>query len=633
MHSRFHGLWALSLALAAGLPPAAAEAATGDLPPPVSRPVRFVDDVKPILSKSCLNCHGKGRVKGGFRVDDRDALLAGGHSGPAIVPGKSAESLLIQLVAGLDPDNVMPQKGTRLTAEQVGLLRGWIDQGASWEEGFTFAKGPARNLRPRNPQVPSHRGHPVDALLLGPSGTTPQQVGDADFARRAHLDVIGLLPTPEDLRAFESDTRPDKRSHLVRTLLGRKHDYAEHWLSFWNDLLRNDYKGTGFIDSGRKQISGWLYDSLLTNKPYNRLVAELVNPIPESEGFVKGIIWRGAINASQTPAMQAAQNISQVFMGVNLKCASCHDSFIDDWRLSDAYGLAAVYHEGPLELFQCDKPTGQQAEMRFIYPELGSVNPESTKEERLQRLAELVTGPANGRLPRTLVNRLWSRFFGVGLVEPLDDMEQPSWNPDLLDWLAEDFVAHGYDIKHAIEVILTSQSYGMPPVDLGETPVRNFAFKGPAVRRLTAEQFRDAVAQITGVFHQRSDFGDFTNRVRASLVATDPLMTALGRPNREQVVTSRSSTATTLQALELTNGRTLTEILRAGAGRMAAQGSVSATESRPAVAHVYETALGRLPTPAEQEIAVQLVGDPTTPEGWHDLLWAITMLPEFQLIP
>src|SRR5262249_41271212 len=160
-------------------------------------------------------------------------------------------------------------------------------------------------------------------------------------------DVIGMLPTPEELRAFLADRRPDRRARLTRRLLNDNQRYAEHWLSFWNDLLRNDYAGTGYIDGGRTQITGWLYNALATNMPYLPFVAKLVNPTPEAEGFRKGIVGRGVVNASQPPQMQAAQNISQVFMAANLKCASCHNSFINNWKLADAYGMAGIYADGP----------------------------------------------------------------------------------------------------------------------------------------------------------------------------------------------------------------------------------------------------------------------------------------------
>src|SRR5207302_1482072 len=132
-----------------------------------------------------------------------------------------------------------------------------------------------------------------------------------------YMDVIGLLPPGEPGGSVGSGKGPQARAGLVRALLADDLHYAEHWLSFWNDMLRNDYRGTGFIDGGREQITCWLFGSLAANTPYDEFVAELINPRPESEGFTKGIVWRGVVNASQSPPMQAAQNVSQVFMGVN----------------------------------------------------------------------------------------------------------------------------------------------------------------------------------------------------------------------------------------------------------------------------------------------------------------------------
>src|SRR5213076_1901416 len=162
----------------------------------------------------------------------------------------------------------------------------------------------------------------------------------------------------------------------------------------------------------RRQISGWLYRALATNMPYDRFVGELVNPNKTSEGFARGILWRGTVNAAMLPPMQAAQNISQVFMGVNLKCASCHDSFINDWTLADSYGMASIYSDHALELVQCDKPLGKTAVVKFLYPELGALDAKAPQAERVKRLAEIITSRENGRLSRTIVNRLWARFFG-----------------------------------------------------------------------------------------------------------------------------------------------------------------------------------------------------------------------------
>ena len=369
----------------------------------------------------------------------------------------------------------------------------------------SFGRVEPANLKPRLPPIPSaaKAANPIDRFLepyfAAHRFEPPKPVSDRQFARRVYLDVIGLLPPPAELKAFLADRHADKRDLLVQRLLADNRNYTEHWLSFWNDLLRNDYKGTGYIDGGRKQITHWLYSALLTNMPYNQFVAELVNPTPDSEGFANGIVWRGVVNASQTPQMQTAQNIAQVFMGVNLKCASCHDSFINDLTLADAYGLAGIYADGPLEMVHCDKPTGKQADLKFLYPELGAIDPRAAKPARLKRLAELITQRQDARLTRTLVNRFWQRFMGRGLVEPVDDMEKPAWDPDLLDWLAEDLAAHNYDVKHLIRRILTSRAYQMPAVNLGEQHQQDYVFRGPGVRRLSAEQFRDALTSLTGI--------------------------------------------------------------------------------------------------------------------------------------
>src|SRR5256885_10688810 len=327
------------------------------LPPSAARKVDFAKEIKPVFEASCIKCHGRGRTKGDLSIESRETLIKGGESGPAIIPGKSEESHLIELVAGLDPDSVMPQKGKRLTSQQIGLLRAWIDQGAPWDAGISFAKLPPVNFFPRKPEVPAARRgatNPIDRFLQpyyeAHSLKPAKSVSDRVFVRRAYLDAIGLLPMREELDEFLADKRSDKRDRVVKRLLADNRRYAEHWLTFWNDALRNDYRGTGYIDGGREQITGWLYSALATNMPFNEFVRELIDPVQESEGFIKGIVWRGVVNASQTPQMQAAQNISQVFMGVNLKCASCHDSFINDWMLSDSYGLAGIFSDQPLEM-------------------------------------------------------------------------------------------------------------------------------------------------------------------------------------------------------------------------------------------------------------------------------------------
>src|SRR5262245_12844767 len=429
--------------------------------------IDFAHDIVPILRKHCGECHTGEKKKGGFSLNTRSALLAGGETGAAVVPGKSAESELIKRITSSDDAVKMPPEGPRVPASEVTLLRRWIDAGVPWEEEFAFrSSGYEPPLLPRRPELPpvqEGRANPVDRMIdaywttENLSRTKP--LGDAEFLRRVSLDLVGLLPTPQRLHAFLDDQRPDKRERLVAELLSEDIAYAEHWLTFWNDLLRNDYTGTGFITGGRKQITKWLYESLVTNKPYDQFARELIAPpTGESEGFIQGIKWRGEVSSGQTVEIQFAQSVGQTFLGINLKCASCHDSFIDRWKLEESYGLAAVYATRPLEIHRCDKPLGRTAQAAWLFPELGQIDPAAEQPERLQQLAALLVHPDNGRFTRTIVNRLWHRLMGRGIVHPTDAMQTPPWSADLLDYLAIDLTDHRYDLKRTLELIATSQA-------------------------------------------------------------------------------------------------------------------------------------------------------------------------------
>jgi mono/diheme cytochrome c family protein len=828
----------VSAQLVAALPPEK----LAQLPAASKAPVNFAKDIQPIFEASCVQCHARGKNKGGFSLETREDFLDGGENGPPAVLGQSGHSSVVEMISGLDPETVMPKKGKKLTPAQVAAFRAWIDQGMKWPKEINFFKHEPANLRARElaqMAVPKTFANPIDgfvnAIFEKGGAKWPQPVDDRIYARRVWLDTIGLLPPPAELEVFVADKATDKRARLVERLLGENQNYAEHWLTFWNDMLRNDYKGTGYIDGGRKAITPWLYTALARNLRYDQFVAQLINPGAEAEGFANGILWRGAVNASMVPPMQAAQGVAQVFLGVNLKCASCHDSFISEYTLKDSYGLAGIYSDGPLEIAECDIPTGHIGKVKFLYEELGLIDAKADPATRKRQLADVITGRKNGRLPRTIVNRIWQRFMGYGLVEPVDEMDKPAWSPELMDWLAEDLVAHDYDLKRTMARILTSRAYQLPSVNVTETE-EHYVFRGPALRRLSAEQFSDAIMTLSGSSYPKADaklnrevalrsaqetalplqpkwiwttpnaqvktkpaamvfkrvvtlaekpaeafltiaadnsynisingksvasssrrtsagpdFYDLSANVkpgeemllkkgeniisvtavnlspdgatpippavmgpdgkalpfdpkapqiefpaeannpaglllyarvraegqvmdfvsdsgwtsevgnvvelgdvelapwrlghsflelaasypeklsvaRASLMSADPLMVALGRPNREQVMTVRQATATTLQALELTNGATFARMLKKGADKLAAD---MPTNTAALVTSLYRSALSRLPSAAERAAAEHVVGSPVKSEGVQDLLWAMTMLPEFQLI-
>ncbi|HBL42758.1 MAG TPA: hypothetical protein DDZ90_05130, partial [Planctomycetaceae bacterium] len=231
---------------------------------------------------------------------------------------------------------------------------------------------------------------------------------------------------------------------------------------------------------GRKQVSGWLYESLLYNKPFDQLTQELIAPpSKDSRGFIDGIKWRGNVSAGQTVEIQFAQSLGQAFLGINLKCASCHDSFIDRWTLEESYGLAAIYAERDLEIHRCDKPIGKTAQASWLFPELGKIDASASREIRLQRLADLMTHPDNGRFTRTIVNRLWHRLLGRGIVHPLDAMQTRPWDEDLLDYLAVSLRDQKYNLKQILELIATSEAYQSQVEVVEGAESSDYLYRGP----------------------------------------------------------------------------------------------------------------------------------------------------------
>ncbi len=544
----------------------------------------FLKDVQPVLMASCLSCHSGEGAQAGLKAHTRDDLLRGGKSGPAIVPGNSAESLLVLKIEGKKGLR-MPPSGPPLSAETIERIRLWIDQGAHFD-GATATSDRIASLAPRRPALPAGAAaHPVDRFLnayFSTKGIEPQEiVSDAVFARRVWFDIIGLPPSPEQLLEFERDQSKDKRVRLVDRLLDDRQGYAEHWITFWNDLLRND---EGVIYHGeRKSISNWLLASLKKNAPYDRMVRELLNPAAKKgpEGFLVGVTWRGVISASQTPPMQAVQNAAQVFLGINIKCAACHDSFINRWKLEDTYGLASMFSAEPLELVRCDVRLGKTAMAKFPFPEL-KVGFDEKLASRRKAAARWFVHRENGRFARTIVNRYWKKLLGRGIVEPADDMDAEPWDEELLDWLASDFVKEDYDLQQLIRRIMTSQAYQMVAAAEKEATAP-YIFRGPRLRRLTSEQFQDTISSVTGDWRLSSSrTSTYSTYTREWRLKSDPLSRALGRPIRDQVYTERSSEATTLQALELTNGPLLSRRLERGAKALLDQ-------LKPAPANLFDS--------------------------------------------
>lgn len=629
--------------------------------------VSFRKEVLPILGHHCMTCHNDEKQKGDLNFKSRSSVFD--RKEPVLVAGHSAKSSIIALVTSLDEEERMPPKGRALNTEEISVLKRWIDEGASWDEASLKVLERKADFRLSAKPLPPGEGHPIDRWLApyytqhGVDAT--KTVDDRLFARRVWFDIIGLPPSPETLAAFLADTAKDKRERLIDRLLADHNGYAAHWMTFWQDHLRDgtrgvDEAGNPFCNAHYhvRPITPWLQSSLIENKRYDVFVRELVNPpdlphdpyttaggltkLPrDSSGFLQGIRLGGAVpTAVQSAEVQVAQNIGQVFLGSQLKCATCHDSFIDGWKQAEVWGLASVYSEKPLEMFKAEIATGKRAAPRFLSPDLDLISPTAPVRERMKQLATSLTRPENGLFARTLVNRIWAQLMGSGLVKSLDDMAEPAWHPDLLDWLAADFIAHGYDLKYLIRQILTSRAWQMPAATEATVQSAPFVFRGPALRRLTAEQFADTLYALQGRPH------------RAWEQRATPLFDALGRPDRQLVVTTRDSEATMLQALEVLNGRTLHELLKetisTASPPLGTKNNEPGTKNRiqqnqptpitpgADLVHLAEQrftlALSRAPTERERAILRTIFGANPSLDDLADVSWLTLMKPEFQLL-
>ncbi|WP_057937342.1 DUF1549 domain-containing protein [Algoriphagus resistens] len=613
--------------------------------------MKLIGEVRMVLAHNCYRCHSGAKIEGELRLDEKEFVFEGGENGKILAPGNPGESELIRRI-NLDKNHkdVMPSKGKLLNKEERELLALWIEKGAPWPDGAAQQSVyRVAELAPRNPILPTYKAgldNPVDLWVdeyfLENKLEWEGLVDDKTYLRRIYLDVTGLLPSPQELEEFRNDPRPEKRDVWLQELLSKSDEYATHWLSFWNDALRNDYTGTGYITNGRFNISDWLYTSLRDNKPYDQFVKELLNPTDKSKGFIEGIRWRGTVNASQRTEMQAAQNVGQVILGLNLKCASCHDSFISDWKLEESYAFANIFADSTLEVSRCEVPTGKMAKTEILWEELGEIDSAATKAEKLRQLADKLVQPANGRMYRTIVNRIWKQMMGRGIVEPVDEMDNEPWSQDLLDWLASDFVENGYDLKALIYQIASSKIYQSQSIGYAsyeELMAEDYQFKGMVQKRLTAEEFSDAVSEIVyplftkeeikyDPYELKSPEVDAPTFPRAALVANNPFLTALGRPNREIVSTSRDTQGNLLQALEMTNGERLNTALLKGAKQWETKLSdpVKITEE------LYLKALNRKPNEKELAIAREALGANPDAAKIQDLFWAVILLPEFQML-
>ncbi|MBX9626874.1 MAG: DUF1553 domain-containing protein [Gemmataceae bacterium] len=358
----------------AGLVPLAGQA-TNPAEPPAA--VDFDRDVKPVLAAHCVKCHGPDKQKGGLRLDRRADALAGGDSGPALAPGKPADSLLLKLVAGDDPDRVMPPSGDRLTAAQVATLRAWVEQGAKWPADGTAAANPADwwafkpVVKPPVPKAdPKWGRNPIDGFVLAKlreKGLASSPEADRrTLIRRLHFDLTGLPPTPQEVEAFEKDDSPDAYEKLVDRLLASP-QHGERWARHWLDVVH--FGETHGYDKDQPRPNAWPYRdyvirSLNQDKPYARFVKEQLAGDVLYPGTADGIEALGFLSAGpwdfighvELPETKADGKVARhldrddvvattanTFLGLTAQCAQCHNHKFDPISQEDYYRLQAVF--------------------------------------------------------------------------------------------------------------------------------------------------------------------------------------------------------------------------------------------------------------------------------------------------
>ncbi|MDP8246083.1 MAG: PSD1 and planctomycete cytochrome C domain-containing protein [Candidatus Hinthialibacter antarcticus] len=377
-------LSALSLTALAGDPPTS-------LPEPAEGAFNFVQDIQPVFESRCVVCHGEKMQKGSFRLDRKADALTGGGTGRAIIPGDSANSPLVQMVAGVGDRPRMPIGGDPLSEEQVALLRAWIDQGAEWpDDGSSMSqqRSDANHwaFQPRTyPEIPTVKNskwisRPIDAFVLAQledKGFSPSQPASREtLVRRLNLDLLGLLPSPEEIKAFVNDERPDAYERVVDRLLASPH-FGERWGRHWLDLAR--YADSDGFEKDLPRPYAWVYrdwviDAINADKPYDQFTIEQLagDLLPEptqdqiiATGFHRNTLTNreGGVDPEEyriKAVKDRASTTSSVWLGLTMACAECHNHKYDPLTQKEFYGLFAFFNQADEKDIAAPKPAETQ---------------------------------------------------------------------------------------------------------------------------------------------------------------------------------------------------------------------------------------------------------------------------------
>jgi hypothetical protein len=490
----------------------------------------------------------------------------------------------------------------------------------------------------------------LQALRVPPSG----RCDDARFLRRAYLDTIGTLPTADEARAFLEDRAADKRDRLIDSLLTRP-EFVDYWTYKWADMLL--ISGQRLRPKALEAYYQWLHTRVAENKPWDALVREIVTSTGST--FENGAANFYALH--QDPE-DMAETVAQAFMGLSINCAKCHNHPLEKWTNDQYYAFANLFSRVRAKGWGGDYRNGDG--MRVVYsdtqgeliqPSRGAPQPpcpldghpvafEATEDRRLA-VAGWLTSPDNPYFTRAIVNRVWANFFGVGLVEAVDDLRltNPASNEELLAAAARFVVEQKYDLKDLMRAILQSETYQRASETLRGNKADERFYSHYYPRRLKAEVLLDAIAQVTGV---PTDFkaatpdsrkpGAAIPSIKRALKLPDSyvdsyFLEAFGKPDR--LITcecERSSEPSMTQVLHLYNGETVNKKLASKGS--AAERAVDEADNAKIVEELYLAALSRLPTQAERDPLIAELASGKAEDRRQvieDLHWSVLTSREF----
>jgi len=463
---------------------------------------------------------------------------------------------------------------------------------------------------------------------------------DAEFLRRVMLDAIGTTPTPEEVEAFLADTDPEKRAKLVDRTLDRP-EYVDYWTLKWGDLLRVNSEKLGA--QGMLAFNLWLRESFRSDKPFDRMIDELVT----AQG---SIYTEGPANYYRvaTNPEDLAETTAQVFMGVRLQCAKCHHHPFESYGQDDYYGLAAYFARIKTKASDEFGLFGQE---RVVFVnKAGEVNqprtgkrmaprplggpPSDDPVDRRRALSRWLTDPKNPWTARSVVNRYWGYLMGSGLVNPIDDLREtnPPSNPELLDAMAGSFVESGYRLKGLLRLILKSRTYGLSALPTPDNRLDATFFTHYRARRLSAETLLDALNAATGTTEKFKLRPAGTRSIALPDSSFESyFLDTFGRPVRAIACEcERGGDPNLSQALHLMNGEVINRKINAPEGRLAALLKDKALDDPALVRKLYLASFGRPAEDHEVEVGARLIAEaPDRASGAQDLFWGLLNAKEF----